>query len=101
MSANLTAPTPTQVHLLSDEARRNFAVVVPAFNEVENIPDLIRELRETFSRHGLEGDVILVDDGSTDGTGDLARKYAAEWPQLKVLQHRRNRGKTEAMVTAA
>jgi glycosyltransferase involved in cell wall biosynthesis len=101
MSTNPTAPTPTQTRLLSGEARRNFAVVVPAFNEVDNIADLVRELRATFEKHNLEGDVILVDDGSTDGTGDLARKFAAEWPRLVVLQHRRNRGKTEAMVTAA
>jgi glycosyltransferase involved in cell wall biosynthesis len=101
MSAPSTAPTPTNVARLSDEARRNFAVVVPAFNEVDNIPDLVRDLRATFEKHDLHGDVIIVDDGSTDGTGDLARKYAEEWPRLHVLTHRRNRGKTEAMVTAS
>ena len=101
IAEQVTAPTPTQPPRLSDEARRNFAVVVPALDEVENIPDLMRELRATFDRHGLTGSVILVDDGSSDGTGDIARKYDEEWPLLRVLVHRRNRGKTEAMVTAA
>jgi glycosyltransferase involved in cell wall biosynthesis len=101
MPAQSTAPTPTQPPRLSDQARRNFAVVVPALNEVENVPDLVQQLRATFELHNLEGSVILIDDGSTDGTGDLAKKYALEWPALKVLTHRRNRGKTEAMVTAA
>ncbi len=101
MPDSTTAPTPTQPPRLSDEARRNFAVVVPALNEVENVPDLVRELKATFAKHNLEGIVLLVDDGSSDGTGDLARQYAAEWPALRVLTHRRNRGKTEAMVTAA
>ena len=100
MPDTLTAPTPTKPRL-SDEARRNFAVVVPAFNEVENVADLVRDMRATFDKHGLSGDVIIVDDGSTDGTGDLARKFAEEWPNLKVCQHRRNRGKTEAMMTAS
>jgi glycosyltransferase involved in cell wall biosynthesis len=65
------------------------------------IPDLVRELRETFRRHDLEGEVILVDDGSVDGTGELARREAGGWKAFRVMEHRRNRGKTEAMLTAA
>ena len=79
----------------------SFAVVVPAYNEVENMPDLVRELRATFEKHGLTGEVLLVDDGSTDGTGAAALREAAGWPALRVLRHRRNFGKTEAIVTAA
>ncbi|HUF12201.1 MAG TPA: glycosyltransferase [Longimicrobiales bacterium] len=79
----------------------SFAVIVPAYDEAENVPDLVRELRATFERHGLEGEVLLVDDGSTDGTGDAALREARGWPTLRVLRHRRNFGKTEAIVTAA
>jgi glycosyltransferase involved in cell wall biosynthesis len=92
---------PVSVLHLSTEARRDFAVVVPAFNEVENVPDLVRELRATFERHGLQGEVLLVDDGSTDGTAEEAERQAAGWDRLRVLRHRRNFGKTEALVTAA
>lgn len=81
------------------EVKRRFAVLVPAYNEVENIPSLIAELRATWERHGLEGEVVLVDDGSTDGTGEAAE--AEGWDPLKVVRHRRNFGKTEAMVTGA
>lgn len=63
--------------------------------------DLVRELRAAFERHRLDGDVILVDDGSTDGTGDVATKAASDWSRFRVLRHGNNRGKTEAMVTAA
>lgn len=84
---------------LSDDARRNFAVIVPAYNEVENIPHLVRELRTSFEKFGLEGEVVLVDDGSTDGTAELARQEAERWDRLRVVSHRRNFGKTEAMVT--
>ncbi|CAN5498769.1 glycosyltransferase family 2 protein [soil metagenome] len=89
--------------------RVNFAVIVPAYNEVENIPALFSALRQSFERHGLAGEVILVDDGSTDGTYAAARAEAADWEggggeaaaRIKVLRHRRNLGKTEAMVTGA
>ena len=81
------------------DVRRRFALIVPAYNEVENIPDLIRELRATWERHGLGGEVILVDDGSTDGTAAAAEEEG--WDRLRVVRHRRNFGKTEALVTGA
>jgi len=82
-------------------AHRDFTVIVPAYDEAPMIPDLVRELRQTFERHGLEGEVILVDDGSTDDTAELAEQEAAGWDAFKVVRHRRNLGKTEAMVTGA
>ena len=86
---------------LTDDTRRDFAVVIPAFNEAPVVPALISELRAAFERHDLSGEVLLVDDGSTDGTADLAEKEAAGWSSLKVLRHATNQGKTEAMITAA
>ena len=82
-------------------ARRDFTVIVPAYNEAPVVPELIRELREAFEQHGLNGEVILVDDGSDDGTGTIAEREAADWDGFRVLRHERNLGKTEAMLTAA
>jgi glycosyltransferase involved in cell wall biosynthesis len=86
---------------LSPRTRRDFCLLIPAFNEAEMIPDLIRAVREAFHRFELDGQVLLVDDGSTDGTGDLARAEGEGWPNLRVLRHRTNLGKTEAMLTGA
>jgi glycosyltransferase involved in cell wall biosynthesis len=86
---------------LSSEAKHDFAVIVPAFNEVENIPELVRELRATFEKYDLAGEVILVDDGSRDGTAERARQEAGSWRKFKVVSHRTNFGKTEAMATGA
>jgi glycosyltransferase involved in cell wall biosynthesis len=81
--------------------RSDFTVVVPAYNEAPVIPELVRELRAAFDRHGLDGEVILVDDGSDDGTAALAEQKASDWPRFRVVRHRINRGKTEAMLTAS
>ncbi|HSM08378.1 MAG TPA: glycosyltransferase family 2 protein [Gemmatimonadota bacterium] len=80
-----------------------FAVIVPAYDEAENMPDLFGELADTFRRHELNGEVVLVDDGSTDGTTTAAERAAADagLTRVRFLRHRRNRGKTAAIVTAA
>jgi glycosyltransferase involved in cell wall biosynthesis len=81
--------------------RRDFALVVPAFNEAEVAPALVAELREAWERHGLTGEILIVDDGSTDGTAEVIAAAAAGWDTLRVLPHRTNLGKTEAILTAA
>jgi glycosyltransferase involved in cell wall biosynthesis len=86
---------------LTPEMRRDFAVVVPAFNEAPMVPDLIQGLKGAFQEYQLDGEVLLVDDGSTDGTGDLADREGEGWRNFRVLRHRTNLGKTEALVTAA
>ena len=86
---------------LTAEARRDFALVIPAFNEAPVVPALLSELRATFERYDLSGEILFVDDGSTDGTAELAEREANGWPLLKVLRHPRNLGKTEAIMTAA
>ena len=82
-------------------AYRDFALVVPAFDEAPNVPALIREVRAAFEAHGLAGEVILVDDGSSDRTGELAESEGRGWDRLTVLRHGINKGKTEALLTAA
>lgn len=87
--------------VVPDHLRANFAVLIPAFNEEEVVADLFRELRATFQKHGLSGEIIVVDDGSKDRTYEALQRESAGMPRVKLLRHRRNRGKTEAMVTGA
>jgi glycosyltransferase involved in cell wall biosynthesis len=86
---------------LDHAARTDFAIVVPAFDEAPVVPQLIAELRAAFERFGLDGEVILVDDGSRDSTAAAALSAGEGWAALKVLRHKRNLGKTEALLTAA
>jgi glycosyltransferase involved in cell wall biosynthesis len=88
----------------SSRISRRFAVIVPALNEAENMTDLFTELAGTFERFHLDGEILFVDDGSTDGTLEAARsaaRSAGVADRTRFLQHRRNRGKTSALVTAA
>lgn len=100
----MSSPAPENLASRSSlpaEAKHDFAIIVPAYNEADNMPDLIRELRDMFERHGLSGEVIIVDDGSTDGTAERARAEAGDWLNLEVVSQRKNFGKTEAMITGA
>jgi dolichol-phosphate mannosyltransferase len=57
-------------------------VVMPTYNEAENISDIVGRLR--LAQPGV--DVLVVDDGSPDGTGDVVRELGASDPQVRVLQ---------------
>ena len=74
------------------------SVIVPAYNEAENIPFLVEEF-DRFSKEHKDYEVIVVDDGSNDGTFDIANNYKR--PYLKVIQHKRNLGKTQAIISGA
>lgn len=81
--------------------RSDFTIIIPAYNETPVVPDLVRELKATFLKHGLGGEVLFVDDGSTDGTAEIAEEESASWDRFRVVRHKTNRGKTQAMLTAA
>jgi glycosyltransferase involved in cell wall biosynthesis len=86
---------------LTDATREDFCLLIPAYNEAEMIPELLSAVRAGFERYGLRGQVLLVDDGSTDGTGEMAEAAGSDWELFSVVRHRTNLGKTEAMVTGA
>jgi len=77
-------------------------VLVPARNEAENVPELVARVDRTFNALGLRdgaGEMVLVVDGSTDGTGAIADGLAEQYPFLRVVHHRRNLGLTAALRT--
>ncbi len=72
------------------------SIVVPAYNEAVNIPFLVEEFDEFVKKH-KNYEVIIVDDGSEDGTFDVANDYKRKY--LKCIRHKRNFGKTRAIIS--
>ena len=71
------------------------SVVVPVYNEEATLAEVVRRLV------GIPCllEIIIVDDCSTDGTGEVARQLATEYPQVRLVRHERNAGKTAALKT--
>jgi len=73
------------------------SVVVPVMNEVESLPHLIEAIASTMSASQLSYEIIVVDDGSTDGSVEFLRREARIRQDLKAVLLRRNYGQTAAM----
>jgi dolichol-phosphate mannosyltransferase len=67
-------------------------VCLPTYNEVDNLERVVRELVRVFAEHALEGRVLVIDDASPDGTGELADRLAVELPAVDVLHRQRKEG---------
>ena len=75
------------------------SIIIPAYNEEETTPTLMSIIDRTFQEHGIDGEVIFIDDGSTDGTGDMADKLEKKYDFMKVKHHIHNLGLTRAIET--
>jgi len=73
------------------------SIVVPLFNERENLKPLWVKIREVMDSLGERYEVIFVDDGSTDGSFQVLEQLHAENENVKVIQFRKNHGKSAAL----
>ncbi|HYT73725.1 MAG TPA: polyprenol monophosphomannose synthase [Vicinamibacterales bacterium] len=58
----------------------NLALVVPTYNERDRLPELVRAIFDAYHAGGIEGELVIVDDNSPDGTGRVADELAARFP---------------------
>ena len=61
------------------------AVVIPTYNEKDNISRLVAKIEEAFSLHNLSGYILIVDDNSPDGTGAIAESLAKVYGNIRVI----------------
>jgi len=80
-------------------AQKNIAIIVPAFNEKESLAPLMQEIDSVVEKDKRNYEVILVDDGSFDGTFEEGERLKEKYKYLKVYSNRANLGKTEAILT--
>ena len=75
----------------------DITVIVPLYNETESLPELAAWIRRVMEQNGFSYEVIMVDDGSTDGSWDTVQRLAAENPAIHGISFRRNYGKSAAL----
>ncbi len=77
------------------------SIIVPAYNEEARLGDTVRTILEFVERRNLDAELIVIDDGSTDSTTDVAKSACAEFPKTKtnVIRYDENRGKGFAVKT--
>lgn len=75
----------------------DLSLVVPVYNEADNLQPLCQQIHAVLAPTGWTYELVIVDDGSTDGSAELLAGLHAEDPRLKVIQFRRNFGQTAAL----
>src|SRR5208282_1051855 len=80
------------------EAQAPFlSLLIPIYNEAENIPELGAQVHAALSKLGRTYEVILVDDGSNDGSFQQIQAVAGRYPEFKALRLGANYGQTAAL----
>jgi glycosyltransferase involved in cell wall biosynthesis len=93
----MTMPRTRPGHAPYQTQNLTLSVLIPCYNEI----DTIEEVLDRVESVGLANEILIVDDGSTDGTRDvLARIEAEQRPNVRIIYHERNQGKGAALVTA-
>lgn len=73
---------------------KDLSIVVPVYNEVENVRPLMTEITAALANQNWDYEVLFVDDGSKDGSFELLKEMSAENARIVVVRFRRNHGQT-------
>jgi glycosyltransferase involved in cell wall biosynthesis len=70
-----------------------YSIVIPAYNESARIPATLEQVVACVRKHGWPAEVIVVNDGSTDGTAGVVKEFARSAPEVRLVENPGNRGK--------
>lgn len=87
---------PPHAVIESPPMQKDLTLVIPVYNEVENLRPLVQEITSTLEGRGLDYEILFVDDGSRDGSFDLIRALHRDDPRVTGIRFRRNFGQTAA-----
>ena len=82
----------------TDRPKYHIYLTLPAYNEADNLRPLIEDAVRVFAESGLAGSVVVVNDGSSDATGEVLAALASEYG-INVVNHPQNRGLGRAIMT--
>lgn len=71
---------------------RSLSIIIPAYRESENIVDTLANVTEALAPLDLDAEILVIDDGSNDGTGDVVRAHLDRFPRVTLLVNERNMG---------
>ncbi len=77
----------------------NVSIVIPLYNEAESLPELCDWIASVMQKHNFSYEVIMVDDGSNDGSWQVIENLKNTYPEIKAVKFRRNYGKSPALHT--
>ena len=70
----------------------DISIIIPSYNERESLPELVEWIERVTSEEGWSHEIIIVDDGSTDGSWKTIKELAGRHPELHGISFRRNYG---------
>ncbi len=73
------------------------SVVIPLFNEAESLPELMAWIHRVMDANSFSYEVIMIDDGSDDGSWEVIKQLRKQYPSLKGIKFQRNYGKSAAL----
>ena len=76
---------------------KDLSIVISLFNEEESLPELIRWIEQVMAKEGYNYEVIMVDDGSRDGSWRIIKSLSEKNPNIRGISFRRNYGKSAAL----
>ena len=79
------------------EYAKDLSIVISLYNEEESLTELVRWIEDVMGREGYRYEIIMVDDGSVDGSWNLIKRLSAENGNIRGISFRRNYGKSAAL----
>lgn len=76
----------------------DLSIVIPTYNEADNIPPLLAQVFQVLKDSGIDGEVIIVDDDSPDRTWELAQDLMVKYDGLQVIRRRNEKGLSTAVL---
>jgi glycosyltransferase involved in cell wall biosynthesis len=77
--------------------QRSLSVLVPVKNAQSTLLDSVHEILDEMADSGDRFEVLIIDDGSTDATSEVAHELARHYPQIRLIRHGRSRGRDAAI----